>query len=338
MNSMYGYGGQQQQQQHYSASSSYAHAQNPAASVPGRGAGVGGAHLNVQRYDIKKHISFDREKRQGPIIIVVGKRGTGKSLIIKDICWHFHKDIKNIRVMSGTESCSPFFSEFVPPMCITDGYQPNLASKIVANQFVRCKDFYAKLSNGDRSAAHEDHRLLWIIDDCMYDDSWARTELMRFIFTCGRHVKIFLIVTMQYPLGIPPALRGNIDAVFMTRDIGSSLRRLYDTYGSAVFETYEEFKLIFNQLTQDFRAMVLALNKVNAPDLMSLVYYFKAEERNFRMGRQEDWDESARIANDYRRKIMDTTDEYGAAASAACAGGNRRKRPTAGGIHVFPID
>jgi len=41
-----------------------------------------------------------------------------------------------------------------------------------------------------------------------------------------------LVITMQYPLGIPPNLRTNIDYVFILREpYISNRRRIYDTGG-----------------------------------------------------------------------------------------------------------
>ena len=49
-----------------------------------------------------------------------------------------------------------------------------------------------------------------ILDDCLFDASWTRDKMMRLLFMNGRHWKIMLVITMQYPLGIPPTLRTNI--------------------------------------------------------------------------------------------------------------------------------
>ena len=47
----------------------------------------------------------------------------------------------------------------------------------------------------------------------------------------GRHWHILFIITMQYPLGIPPNLRTNIDYVFILREnIVSNRKRIYDNY------------------------------------------------------------------------------------------------------------
>ena len=41
---------------------------------------------------------------------------------------------------------------------------------------------------------------------------------MRLLFMNGRHWKIMLVITMQYPLGVPPNLRTNIDYTFILRE------------------------------------------------------------------------------------------------------------------------
>ena len=44
----------------------------------------------------------------------------------------------------------------------------------------------------------------FLIDDCLYDQSWIRDTNIRSLFMNGRHYKILFIITMQYALGIPP--------------------------------------------------------------------------------------------------------------------------------------
>lgn len=267
---------------------------NPSSTGPLTGMNyMQNAMLKLGSYRIRDKLKFDRVERHGPIVILVGRRGTGKSFCLRDICWHFHKDIKKVWVMSGTENCSPFFAHFVPPNSIVNKYNPDLASRIVNDQYVRCMNFYEKVERKDPSANTEDCRIMWILDDCMYDDRWAKAELMKYVFTCGRHIKIFLIVTMQYPLGIPPALRSNIDAVFLMNDRGANLQKIYDTYASGVFDNFSEFKMIFSQVTQNRTCMVIDNNNTESNRLQDLVFYYKAQDRGpFRMGTPQDWQAS----------------------------------------------
>jgi hypothetical protein len=261
------------------------------------------AQLNLRKYNIREKLKFDKTQRHGPIVILVGRRNTGKSFCLRDICWHFHKDVNKILVMSGTEDCSPFFADFVPPQCIKQKYIPDLATRVVNEQYIKCKDYNERLDRRDPRVATEDCRIMWILDDCMYDDKWARTELMRYIFTCGRHLKIFLIVTMQYPLGIPPALRGNVDAIFLMNDRGSNMSKMYEQYASGVFDNYNEFKMVFTQVTQDHNVLVIDQN-TNSNRLQDLVYYYKAQDRGeFKMGSAEDWKQAARQAEQDRMEV-----------------------------------
>ena len=74
-----------------------------------------------------------------------------------------------------------------------------------------------------------DPRAFVILDDCLFDDKWTRDKMMRLLFMNGRHWKIMLIITMQYPLGIPPTLRTNIDYVFILREpYIANRRRIYE--------------------------------------------------------------------------------------------------------------
>ena len=79
-----------------------------------------------------------------------------------------------------------------------------------------------------------DPRSFMILDDCMYDDSWTHDKNIKYLFMNGRWLKVFFLITMQYPLGIQPALRTNVDYVFILREpYASNRNRIYDNYGSA---------------------------------------------------------------------------------------------------------
>ena len=58
---------------------------------------------------------------------------------------------------------------------------------------------------------------------------------MRLLFMNGRHWKIMLVITMQYPLGVPPNLRTNIDYAFILRaPYINNRKRIYENYAGMV--------------------------------------------------------------------------------------------------------
>ena len=67
-----------------------------------------------------------------------------------------------------------------------------------------------------------DPRAFLIMDDCLHDNKWTKDKMMRLLFMNGRHWKIMTVITMQYPLGIPPVLRTNIDYVFILQAFRAS--------------------------------------------------------------------------------------------------------------------
>ena len=61
---------------------------------------------------------------------------------------------------------------------------------------------------------------------------------MRLLFMNGRHWKIMLIITMQYPLGVPPNLRPNIAYTFILREpYLTNRKRIYENYITTCHES-----------------------------------------------------------------------------------------------------
>ena len=56
--------------------------------------------------------------------------------------------------------------------------------------------------------------MTWSLSLC--SENWKKEKTIKSIFFNGRHYNILFILTMQYPLGITPELRSNIDYVFIT--------------------------------------------------------------------------------------------------------------------------
>ena len=80
----------------------------------------------------------------------------------------------------------------------------------------------------------------------------------------GRHWKVMLI-TMQYPLGIPPNLRTNIDYVFILREpYLTNRKRIWENYAS-MFPTLEAFCSVMDQTTENYECLlyIIMQNQIN---------------------------------------------------------------------------
>ena len=128
-----------------------------------------------------------------------------------------------------------------------------------------------------------DPRAFVILDDCLYDNTWSRDKMMRLLFMNGRHWKIMLVITMQYPLGIPPALRTNIDYVFILREpYITNRKRIWENY-AGMFPTFESFCQVMDQCTENYECLVIH-NNSKSNKIEDMVFYYKAEEHgDFKM-------------------------------------------------------
>ena len=48
-------------------------------------------NLELKKFDMR-NISFKAGETQGPVIVLIGRRDTGKSFLVKDLLYH-HQDI-----------------------------------------------------------------------------------------------------------------------------------------------------------------------------------------------------------------------------------------------------
>ena len=190
--------------------------------------------LDLKKFDMK-HISFRPDENKGPVVVLIGRRDTGKSYLVRDLLYH-HQDIPIGTVISGTEAGNGFFSSHVPKLFIHDEYNTAIIENILKRQKTVLKQIKKEMEVYKRT--NIDPRAFVILDDCLYDNKWTKDKMMRLLFMNGRHWKIMLIITMQYPLGIPPNLRTNIDYVFILREpYIANRKRIWENY-AGMFPTF----------------------------------------------------------------------------------------------------
>ena len=225
---------------------------------------------------------FDMSQiKDDKVVVLVGKRETGKSFLCTDLL-HHHKDIPCGQVISGTEQANGYYGKMVPPLFIHDEYTPAIISNVIKRQ----KMMIEKIN----SNMNIDPRLFLLLDDCIYDQTWVKDKNVRALFMNGRHYKILFIITMQYALGIPPNLRTNIDFIFILREnYVSNRKRLYEHY-AGMFPTFEMFCQVMDQCTENFECLVIN-NNAKSNKLEDQVFWYKASEHDdFKLGAKEYWD------------------------------------------------
>lgn len=257
--------------------------------------------LELKKFDMKT-ISFKHTENSGPVIVLIGRRDTGKSYLVRDLLY-YHQDIPIGTVISGTEAGNGFYADHVPKLFIHDEYNTAIIENILKRQRAVLKQIKREQELYKRS--NIDPRAFVILDDCLFDASWTRDKVMRLLFMNGRHWKIMLVITMQYPLGIPPNLRTNIDYVFILREpYISNRKRIYENY-AGMFPTFESFCQVMDQCTENFECLVIK-NCAKTNKLNEQIFWYKAEpHKDFKLGSKEFWEISKTINSDDEEEQYD---------------------------------
>ena len=239
------------------------------------------------KLELKK---FDPTKiKSDSVVVFIGKRNTGKSYCMKDIL-SYNRDIPVGVVVSPTERANGYFEKFIPKMLIYDELDEKIVSTFLSRQINITKDRKKELEKHGSSTI--DPRAFLILDDCMYNKAITKDKNIRCIFMNGRHYKIFLLITMQHGLGLPPDLRSNIDYVFIFRNnIVKEREKIYNHY-AGMFPTFDVFNQVMNQCTENFECLVID-NKIQSNNINDNVYWYKAQDSNYKMCSQNLWEMQA---------------------------------------------
>src|SRR6476620_6401384 len=216
------------------------------------------------------------EIRNDSVVVIIGKRGSGKSFLIRDILYN-KRDLPIGLVMSHTDHLVHFYDKFIPNMLIYKSFDSDRVTKLFSRQQKAIdenwKDPYAFL----------------LLDDVLSDKAWKADTTIQEVFFNGRHYKLLFLLGIQSPMGIGPALRGQIDYTFIFKtNIESDKKRLYENYAGAL-KSQEIFNIVLDATTEDYNCLVIN-NKTSSNKMEDCVFYYKAKDHpDFRICSNDVW-------------------------------------------------
>jgi hypothetical protein len=210
---------------------------------------------------------------ENPAIIMIAKRGSGKSWVVRAVMFHFNNIPCGI-VIAPTDRMNSFYNDFFPDTYIHYEYRSETITKILQRQ----TDMIEKKKNKKHNGKKIDARTYIIMDDCLSSKgTWMRDKPIQELLYNGRHYEIMYILTMQYPLGITPELRSNFDYIFLLKEeYISNQKKLFEHY-AGMFPNLDAFRQIFANLVSDNGCMVIDnRRKVNNP--LERIFWYKAPD------------------------------------------------------------
>ena len=212
--------------------------------------------LKIKKFDCSKLTQY-------ATVMCIGKRGTGKTTLIRDIMSHMAERVDFGIAMCGTEETARDMGEFIPPSCIYNEYSAEALDVLLKHQ--------KKTVMG---GAYKKTYL--IMDDTLYDKSILKSKNMRRLFMNGRHRKIFFLAAVQYLMDLPPDLRANVDFVFALKEnIIANREKLWKNF-FGMFNDYKDFSMVMNSCTAGYDCMVLD-NTVRSNSITDCVFWYRAD-------------------------------------------------------------
>ena len=217
--------------------------------------------------------------------VFIAKKNCGKSTLIKDILYHQRKIPLGV-VMSGTEASNEHYGSFVPDSFIYGKYEPDVIKKVLTNQ----EKIVSKMTKAEKENFKDPSRSIFLVmDDCMFDNKWTRDDNMRCIFMNGRHYRIFFMLAMQYCMDLPPALRTNIDYLFVLKEnIIQNREKIYKNF-FGIFPDFDTFNEVLSLCTENYECLVLD-NSSTSSKIEDCVFWYKAKKNtDFKIGSPAMW-------------------------------------------------
>lgn len=225
--------------------------------------------LNLKPFDIHKI-------NKASIVVFIGRRGSGKSIGIKDLLFH-NKDIPLGLVMSHTDHLSHFYDQFIPEMLIKKRFDTIQMKKLFDRQ---------------KKALDENWQTpdaFIVLDDVLADKSWKKDENVQELFFNGRHYKLLAVIGLQTAMGIPPELRQQVDYTFIFKSNNFNERKkIYENYAGSI-KSFEIFNIILDATTEDHHCLVID-NKTLSNHMEDQIFYYKAKMHDkFRICSNDIW-------------------------------------------------
>lgn len=199
----------------------------------------------------------------GSKIILIGKPGSGKSTVIRSLLYEKRDMLPTGLVMSGTEDSNSYYENIFPPLFIYNSYNENVIEDFIKRQ---------KMSKQHLTNPWA----VLLVDDCADDVKIFRGRVQQSLFKNGRHFKMWYLLSMQYSLDVPPAIRSNVDGTFIFRE--SSIRNreiLWKNYASCV-DNFKDFCTIMDSITGDYTALYIH-NATQSNKIEDCLFWYKAK-------------------------------------------------------------
>lgn len=213
--------------------------------------------------------------KQNRIILIIGRRGSGKSILLENLLYDIRKRFNFAVSCCPTVASNKMFQKHLPDAFVYQkGHDVNHLQKTLD-----------AMDNEVRNNTQK--QMLYVWDDTGFDKSIMSSKSMRELAQNGRQKNMTWISTVQYSKDVPPVIRSQVDYVICLRDnIINNRRKLYTDF-CGIFPSFNEFNDVFTEVTRDYTALVFDQTSTEN-DITKTVFWYKAKENlpSFKIGNE----------------------------------------------------
>ena len=199
------------------------------------------------------------------ILVVSGPKGSGKTVMVKYICYSLAKLQKThlIKVVCPTAYNGAY--SFLPEEHVYENYNEIMIGELLDEQIELKKDKVKRPT-------------LLVLDDCIGSANFKAPLWNRLATTC-RHPDLTVVIVTQQIRQLPPTLRDNSDTVLVFRTIDvDNLDALYDICGRWKWRSQKDFEEFILKNTENRRCIVI--NKGQSVNIVTIPKSFIGKKIN----------------------------------------------------------
>jgi hypothetical protein len=206
-------------------------------------------------------------------ILIIAKDTTKKQMLIKKISQVFSAvsspTLPYITTIAPADKYTNFYNNIDLSMNVHYEYKDEIVLNLLERQSYLINNHVNEI------------KTLLIIDDCVHSTKkFFNGQEINSLFFEGKNYQLSWILTIQFPIGIPPEYRMNFDCIFILDDMSyQDKRNIYHHY-AGMFPNFADFDKIFNKTISNGK--YLLINKfVKSSDINKNVFYvnLNIEER-----------------------------------------------------------
>jgi hypothetical protein len=249
--------------------------------------------MDISRFKMSEMVSHPS------LSIVVGKRNSGKSVLVKDILYNMSEfGISRACVFSPTEPSTGFYGKFIPSLFIHHTLTEEALERIYSAQKELVLRKKANISDPG------DTKMVIVLDDAAYESKVLASKTLREIFFNSRHYNLYILITLQYLIALPAALRCQVDyAFFMHENVISNRERIHSTFLGSLRP--KQFSILFDAITRGYSACCIN-NRSNGRGKLeeSTFHYISNPDLDFKFGGVEGWKYHKKYYESYEERMV----------------------------------